>query len=100
MISLLGSNSLWDPLNKSVLCNSEQKYNFFHCNHKVIEVVNENVDVFCKIPVPLELQEKSEISLQFKIKNCDGSKVNDLTTYVSSIQKEPNSKQNQKYYIN
>ena len=36
-------------LNKSVVCNSEQKYIVFHSNSKVVDVVNENVDVFCKV---------------------------------------------------
>ena len=73
-------------LNKSIVCNSEQKYIVFNCNHKVIEVINENVDVFCKIEIPREINEKNqEISMKFAIKNCDGKKVTDLIVYMSSF---------------
>ena len=57
---------MYFALNKSIVCNSEQKYIVFNSNHKVIDVINENVDVFCKIEIPQEILEKNqEISMKF-----------------------------------
>ena len=80
-------SSMYFQLNRSLICNSEQKYIIFSPQtfmKQTIDVVNENVDVYCKVLIPPEIKLRfSEVSLKFKIKSPP-KKISDLTVYVSS----------------